>query len=560
SFKLYNLAEFYPLATQKTNTQGEAFLTTGFGDLLIWAKKSNLYSFEPFRVREMDSLTVVIHEQPEHVYLYDMNPPDPQFVKRKIADEKVEFNKQRIAAENLMREQYMSTFPSESDCSDIENANLTKVKIWKIINKSEGNYVEMTALMNLFQEKNEKLLLNQFFLSLSDKDLRDGRAAILAQHITLYQSDQYPQEVYLKGIISPRIANEGIRPWRNYLAAKLPADLNHYNSATAIAQWMEQHITIDGEANYFNCPISPIGVYELRIADRHSADIFFVAACRSLDIPAYKDNATKQVYAYENHKWVQFFVDPSQNDLKKATLILTYHGKDIQQPQYCYQYTIAKIDHGDVLTFDYENDPTKSQFPVNMEVDAGTYLLTTGNRHIDGCVFSRLEFFTINEGDTIYKEVVIRPLEVHAKNYGTIDTDFKIYKSATSKKIKDYLHQKELIVCFIDLDVEPTKHLLKDIALYKTQFEQWGGTMLFVCADEKNALSFNPKKWNLPAQAVVVWDDHKAWINELKSSINYSFTDDYPLVFISNKKGEVTFLSEGYRIGTGELLYKTLQQ
>lgn len=36
-FGLYNYAEFYPIASKKTDEKGLAFLTTGLGQLLIWA-------------------------------------------------------------------------------------------------------------------------------------------------------------------------------------------------------------------------------------------------------------------------------------------------------------------------------------------------------------------------------------------------------------------------------------------------------------------------------------------------------------------------------------------
>jgi hypothetical protein len=36
-FRLYNLAEFYPIAQKKTDANGTCSLTVGLGDLLVWA-------------------------------------------------------------------------------------------------------------------------------------------------------------------------------------------------------------------------------------------------------------------------------------------------------------------------------------------------------------------------------------------------------------------------------------------------------------------------------------------------------------------------------------------
>ena len=37
------------------------------------------------------------------------------------------------------------------------------------------------------------------------------------------------------------------------------------------------------------------------------------------------------------------------------------------------------------------------------------------------------------------------------------------------------------------------------------------------------------------------------------------FKDNYPLVFIVQPDGRLTFCSEGYRIGTAELIFKSLE-
>lgn len=44
SFGLYNYAEYYPLAKVKTDDDGFASLTTGYGDLVIWAAKGDKYA------------------------------------------------------------------------------------------------------------------------------------------------------------------------------------------------------------------------------------------------------------------------------------------------------------------------------------------------------------------------------------------------------------------------------------------------------------------------------------------------------------------------------------
>ncbi|HNW68013.1 MAG TPA: transglutaminase domain-containing protein, partial [Bacteroidales bacterium] len=50
-FKLYNYAEYYSIAAQQTNAAGTAEITTGLGDLLIWASFDNQYNYQKIDVR-----------------------------------------------------------------------------------------------------------------------------------------------------------------------------------------------------------------------------------------------------------------------------------------------------------------------------------------------------------------------------------------------------------------------------------------------------------------------------------------------------------------------------
>ena len=57
-FKLYNYAEYYTLSTQTTDSEGKASLTTGLGDLLIWATDGERYAFEKLDVRQDSTMTL----------------------------------------------------------------------------------------------------------------------------------------------------------------------------------------------------------------------------------------------------------------------------------------------------------------------------------------------------------------------------------------------------------------------------------------------------------------------------------------------------------------------
>ena len=119
-----------------------------------------------------------------------------------------------------------------------------------------------------------------------------------------------------------------------------------------------------------------------------------------------------------------------------------------------------------------------------------------------------------------------------------------------------------MVLCFIDPNREPTRHLINDLAAFKNQFEQWNGTMAFLVPTSRMTKDFSAEKLakQLPANAIIMEDKNNEWMRAMLKDTDQYFRDNYPLVFIVNKDGNLIFKTEGYRIGTGELIYKSLER
>ncbi len=553
-FKLYNYSEYYPIATQTTDKNGIAHLTTGLGDLLIWATDGYHYNYDKIDVRQQDSIIIIIDRLPGESYTeqYTMVPPSGNSNVTIADKKKADKNAQRLQYEDSLRNAYMATFKTETDAANLTNENLTTEQMGLFLKKSEGNYAELTDFLNMNSKEDRYLYLYDFLNSLSDKDLRDFVKETLEDHLTNYGDKKSPYSlfIYKQGIISPRIANEGLRPWRKYLKEALTADLGVNATPNNVKNWIEKHIQIDDDANYFNCPISPRGVYDLRWADTHSRDIFFVAACRALDIPAYMDNATGQIFAYNNSQWNLVRFEEGRKVLPNGTLVINYDKKQSLKPVYWTNFTLAKYEDGDFVTFDYENDPRVGTFPITLELEQGYYMLSTGNRYTDGTALSRIEYFGIMPGQTTSKDLIIRSLDEKISNYGQIDLQFKV-PSQDKKTVKTLTQGHPLLLCFIDPSREPSKHLLKDIAAHAREFEERNYSVVFVLPQDKKTPDFNFEKWRLPAQSILVEDEGNLWLNNVITHTKSTFSDNFPLVIFADKTGNILFKSEGYRIGTG---------
>lgn len=562
-FKLYNYAEYYPIATRTTDKQGQASLTTGLGDLLIWADKDGTYNYAKIDVRNDSAITLTLNRKggEEYTELFDICPPKEGRVAVEVTEEETAHNNTRLHYEDSVRNAYTSTFPKQEDIKHIVNPNLSSNQIWEIIHKSEGNHREIAEFLQSenMMAKNESFPLYDFMKALADKDLRDCEAETLQQFVIAYSAESnYPMDVYKKGILPARISNELIRPYHQYLAENLAID-----NATpeGVRNWINENITIDNDGNYYNCPISPKGVFDLRHSDKHSRDIFFVAACRSMNIPAYLDNATNQLFAYADGMWKNYSFDEEKPKTETGKLILNYTHNTEVEPQYWIHYTIAKFDNGDFVTFDYENDPRVASFPINLDLEPGYYMLSTGNRYSDGTTLSQLVFFNIEAGKTVNQNIELRTLVPRKEVYGKMDLNTSApWKEGST--IADFVKTKDLVICFIDPNREPTRHLFNDLAAFKNQFEQWNGTMAFLVPTSRMTKDFSAEKLakQLPSNAIIMEDKNNEWMRAMLKDTDQYFRDNYPLVFIVNKDGNLIFKTEGYRIGTGELIYKSLER
>ena len=101
------------------------------------------------------------------------------------------------------------------------------------------------------------------------------------------------------------------------------------------------------------------------------------------------------------------------------------------------------------------------------------------------------------------------------------------------------------------------KLINSDIEKLKHDFEKWGGNFCLVLPDNLKAGFNNSVLKELPSQTKVFVDKENL-LKKIESSVKLKLTGDYPIVTIINEKGEIIYLSKGYKIGTGEQLLKLL--
>ena len=565
-FNVYNYAEFYPIATITTNAGGEASVISGMGDLFVWANKGDLYGSAKSSPKDGEvTITLQDKQGRDMEETFVVQAPVEQAVKE-LSAEKIAENAKRLTHEDSIRNAYMATFINEADARKFAKDNgLDSDKTWDLLFKSQGNWKEISAF--LAAEKDNGLLY-PFMQSLKDKDLRDTPAAYLADHLIQgdgisFNAITEQQIRYAQSVLSPRIALELIRPWRSFFKKNLSESFVNASKGDIqqVIKYVSDSIKLDDNQNYFRCPISPQGVYTLKTADKQSRNIFFVALCRSMDITSRIDPATgrPQYLKAENGTWTDVFFDKQAEEKPKGAVTFN-NGKDnIVKPGYSTHYTLARFDNGSFTALDYEGQIT--DLPAKVSVDAGYYRLTIGARANDGSVTVNTKYFTVKKDETVSLEINLPKVEAGIQVQGIVDPNTIVsLKDGSKKTIKELTNKKGLVICFADPDKEPTKHIFQDLPAVQQFLESWDGGVLFAVPDDKLSSAFDASVFKgLPKQSLWMVDNNRTLLNTVAGALQINFSNNFPLMIYLSTNGGILYSSQGYKIGIGEGIVKTIE-
>ena len=525
-FKIYNYAEFCTVVRKTTDNNGQTWLTSGLGCMMVYAAKNGKFGFQMFKAGEQDQVTITLDHQEgsEDRFEFDMVPPAPSSLSPEVTPEMRAENDRRVKAEDSIRNAYIA------DCKKAQQEivkNTGNKTLCNIYEKTWGNYQTIADFVKYAQGKGQEVKAVNLLQNISDKDLRDVNLEVLKDHFDNTSGlEQY--------ILSPRISNEMIVPWRKSFSTFFPeAEARQYHDHPAmLVDWVKTNIEVNDELNPQRIPISPLGVLKARKADRHSRDIFFVAMARSLGIAAQIHPVTGKVQ-YFDKEWVDVDFEATEpNNAKTGYLDLRYDKPiaNIADPKYYTHFSIKKFDGNSFKLLAYDaKDPgiddgmTLSSFEHPLPLDAGYYILTSGTRLEDGTALTHSEFFSIKAGETTKVNLILREHKNELQVIGHFDAGDLV------KDIEGYY-----ILGLLDQGSEPTTHALQDIATFQKEFDERGIPILYLYDNQEG---FEGYRQNL--------------VNSLQLDKTL-----LPIFIVGNTKGEVFFVKQGYTIGLGEQMLK----
>jgi transglutaminase-like putative cysteine protease len=566
-YKLYNYAEFYTLASVTTDKNGISRFQTGYGDLLVWASAGDEFGYRKISVGETDTLHLVLGNNTFDNYNIELDlkvPPVLPALEGPPQDLTVQ-NQERIKHEDAIRQRYLDTWMKPEEVITLaKTVRLDSGKVSAIISRSEGNYKEIRKFLIETPDSLRDLAVILLEI-LPDKDLRDTRSEVLSDHLlnstTSEKVNNNRSSVYFNEyILNPRVANEILVSWRSFFLKNLPETVtrNANSDPAIIVEYLNDNIIIAGNENYYDTPLTPVGVYNLKVSDELSRSVCFVAICRSLGIPARIEPGRRIPQYFAENNWHDVYFNDQTKPAGNMGFVMLQSSDINPVPEYYIHFTLARFENGKYSTLEYDFNKRVTEFKDELSLPQGNYLLVTGNRLTDGRILSELTFFTLAENEHKTVVVKLRKNTAERKVLGSVDLQ-KVVDLFDNKQVSlEKLKEKGVIIAWIEPDKEPTKHIFNDLPGVKSELDNWGGYFLFLSAEKtpNNSIAFEPVR-GLPANSFFSTDIKlNVFHNYVK--LNQLSEQGLPIVLMSDRNGDIIYSSAGYRIGIGEQIVRLL--
>lgn len=531
-FKIYNYAEFYPALSKYTDAKGRTFLTAGMGDMMAWASKNGRYGYSKVSFGKDTEVTITISDQhtfdPQSMMI--VSPPETANIPDVTPEQRAE-NDRRFAREDSIRKAYMATF--------VQPDGTEKGRLLAL---SAGNHRVIAKFLEDHPDERALALLK----SLSNKDLIDVTREIL--------DDSYNAP---ETILCPRVENEFLSAYKSFFARSFGTGLQKEEllRPANLIKWVNDSITMLRDPKAWSIPMSPAGVYQARMADARSRNIFFVALARTLGLDARKDPVTGKIQYKDAGQWVDVdFEASSQVVAPTGTLVLNYEPTAIlANPYYYSHFTISKIENGRtrLLTFDEGQVDMgggvswANIFKKGTPLDVGDYVLVSGNRLSDGSVPVTMRQFSVREGETTTLDLRITIPEDKLSVIGSFDaeTRYCMEPDAEPVSVLSTTGRGFYVIGFLTPRQEPSVHAINDLIAAKAKLESWNRPILLLTTAEG-----------------------LGWLKEysasLPSNIHLGIIPDgldlkgrrMPYFLLADTFNRVFFTTEGYTIGLGDQL------
>ena len=587
-FKLYNYAEFYTVATKQADAEGRCSLTAGKGDMVVWASKEGHYGYGKVSFGKDERLQIVLNHTPEDAVAeeWDLVPPVEGVKLPEVTAEQRAENTRRLVYEDSLRLAYTNTFFNEESARAFaREEGLDEETTLRLLIGSRGNHAVITTFLCEQPSAEERAAALDLLTRVSAKDLRDVPLDVLRDHLkasrqltlAIQQATNDADRLFSLYVRNPRVSDEPLSTCKSFFQQQLSAEeiAAYRHNPMEWAQRVADEIKVVADCNVGSSPITPEGVWRAKAADAHSRDICFVAAARSMGIPARIDEVTGKVQLLTAEQGVLDvrFGDREPVASPTGTFVASYQPTKVNSnPKYYNHFSVSQLTpQGTLQLLNYDEGDIDmgggaswlNTFKQGTRMDVGNYLMVTGTRLASGAVLARMEQFPIKQGERTERQLVMRQSSDQVQVIGNFNSEslFTPWDGAQTGEKQTLLAacgRGYFVVGVIGVAQEPTNHALRDIAALQKEMEEWGRTMVLLFPDEESARRYKAADFpGLPAN-IIYGIDTDGIAKQAIDGMKLNPQGGLPIVLIADTFNRVVFASQGYTIGLGEQLLKTI--
>nr|WP_307992386.1 transglutaminase domain-containing protein [uncultured Niameybacter sp.] len=565
-FEVVNYSELFPLTEIVTNKEGQVSFLTGYGDLVIYVYKDGIATYDQINVREADELTITLVDKvftPGTMESITLVPPtgaSPD--ENKVSEERKAHHEKCHKLAEETRAHFVTTFFLGDKAKEwAKDYAPYEEGVARHLESARGNYEE---IQTFFEDKETANLLEykvKMLDTLNKKDLSDTSCEILKEHLLmgLRFKDDFEEEVFVKGILAPRIATEKISAYRVALNA-------YFDEATkegfkknprSIYDYIDTNIkTATSPQNIYLCA-QPVGVMKLKWGHVSAKKILFVALCRTFGIPAKLNKENGNMSYYQNGAWIEIEIGTTKEEVIKDSKI-TLYAQDDTVYEYMKNYTIGRYVDGIYHTLHLETGDWKER-KVSYEVESGKYRITTVNREANGTVHANLYYVEVEEKAEAVVEVMVPDTHVGSEKEVVVKETSFINTNGDVCELSEVIDESRNIVAFLDAGAEPTEHLLNEMIEAKEQYLELQPKVALV-VKEAGDLDNPTLVKTLEALPFI-----QVYVGYEKEDLAYLYEgfeildNKLPLAFVMNKPMIAQMAIAGYHVGIGTMLLKYLE-
>ncbi|HHV11733.1 MAG TPA: transglutaminase domain-containing protein [Clostridiales bacterium] len=555
-FEVLNYAEFFPVAALLTDPAGKVRITLGLGSIHLHAHKDGQLADRTIDTREKGDFIICLGEdRRENAWIdFDIIAPEEQPVNISALTKEQELSGVRRMREAIgkrlakMEAACAGTRAKERILKDQAGKGLEE-----ILKKSISNYGELGKFL-LEEPEGARQDKEALLGVLSEKDYRDCKGSVLWEHFrdAIKYAGQLERGIFIHYVLNPRIYFEPLTQYREFINGFYTEGQKQLFREKPALIWEDIHGKIKEypEREYSHLVTTPAACLSMGAGSLLSKKILFVAVCRTLGIPArIKDEDLSIEYYGEGQ-----FKPVGNPDTATAALKLQ-PAKEGESWIYFTNWSLAVLEGESYRSLKLAKEEWEQE-GMELRLMPGNYRIITTKRLLNGNLFAKEYYFTLQEGER--KEVCLQSRDIKLRDMLTRYPlpDFEVTgEEGEAIGARDLVRSRMNLFIWLEEGKEPTEHILNELYEHKEAFQELDGGIFFMVRDRAAPENPTIKRTLSAIPGIRTCYDATDENAERISRRMYVEPGKLPLILVTDQLSGI-YAVNGYNVGTADLLLR----